>query len=274
MPKKVVYSVVLVSFLLFHPPVFADTIIVINELLPMPSSGNDWVELYNPSQNDIDVSGWILDDEGTSSDMLKIPDNTIIAKQSFKLFHVSNRLNKNGDTIYLKNGASEIDKYQYTTSDTDVTFGRYPDGSDNWNTCSPTPESTNSNCEVIVDPNPTPTPQSTTSQTTSSTSGKSKSPSPSTKVSPSPTSQTQNSKTASVLGSSRTQESTKSPVTEINSSASPTPSAESKAEESSNRIKIAGAVAGSGAIIMGLSAGLYFWFRRKSVSEKEESGNN
>ncbi len=266
MPKKVVYQVVLVFFLLFHPPVFADTTIVINELLPTPSSGNDWVELYNPSQNDIDISGWILDDEGTSSDMLKIPDNTIIAKQSFKLFYVSNRLNKSGDTIYLKNGASEIDKYQYNSTDTDVSFGRYPDAGSNWNTCSPTPESANSNCDIIADPTPSSTPQTSPSQTTSSTSSKSKSPSLSPKNSPSPVS---SKKATSVLGSSQSAEITASPAAGISLSVSPTPSAEPK-EESSNKSKIAGAVAGSGAIIMGLSAGLYLWYKRRLTTNNSD----
>ena len=118
-------------------------------------------------------------------------------------------------------------------------------------------------------PEPSPTSQNTTSQSSSSTSSKSKSPSPTPKISPSPTSKTQSSKTTSVLGSSQSQESTKSPVTEISLRASPTPSAEPKAEESSNKIKIAGAVAGSGAIVMGVSVGLYLWYRKRLVTRSE-----
>lgn len=125
-----------------------------------------------------------------------------------------------------------------------------------------------------VFPDPTPTPQSSTSQSSSSTSksNQSKSSSPSPKITSSPTAKSSTPKTGSVLGSSQSDESTKSSNIELSSSASPTPPLESKIEQSSNKIKIAGAVAGSGAIIMGLSAGLYFYLKRKSADEKEKDG--
>ena len=119
-------------------------------------------------------------------------------------------------------------------------------------------------------PNPTPTSQSTTAKSTSSTSSKSKSPGSSPKNSPSPAS---SKKTTSVLGSSQSAEITASQAAGISLSVSPTPSAEPKADKSSNKIKIAGAVAGSGAIVMGLSAGLYLWYRRslRSAQSKDDA---
>ena len=108
------------------------------------------------------------------------------------------------------------------------------------------------------------------SQSSTSTSSKSKSPSPSPKSSPTSTS---SKKTTSVLGSSQSAEITASSASGISLSVSPTPSAEPKADKSSKKIKIAGAVAGSGAIVMGLSAGLYLWYKRKLTSGNKDKGS-
>ena len=117
---------------------------------------------------------------------------------------------------------------------------------------------------------PTPTPQSSTTQSTSSTSGKSKSPSPTPKNSPPPVS---SKKASSVLGSSQSAEIIASSAAGISLSVSPIPSTEPQVDKSSNKIKIAGAVAGSGAIVMGLSAGLYLWYKRKLTSGNKDKGS-
>ena len=54
---------------------------------------------------------------------------------------------------------------------------------------------------------------------------------------------------------------------------SPTPIAEVKDKQSSNKIKIAGAVAGSGAIIMGVSVGLYLWYKRRITKNNSDKGS-
>ena len=119
---------------------------------------------------------------------------------------------------------------------------------------------------VFPEPSPSPTISSSTSTKTFS-----KSPSPSPKSSPSPTS---SKKTNSVLGSSQSAEITRSPGAGISLSVSPTPSAEPKVNKSSNKIKIAGAVAGSGAIVMGVSVGLYLWYKRSFSTNKRRITKN
>ena len=37
--------------------------ILINEVMPAPASGPEWVELYNPSAAAIAVGGWRIDDD-------------------------------------------------------------------------------------------------------------------------------------------------------------------------------------------------------------------
>ena len=155
--KFLIDVTVSLTILLFFPKVaFAQ--VVINELLPNPIDGPDWVELYNTTDEDVSLNGWILDDEGTTTNMVEIKEASISAK-GFLVFAVGSRLNKNSDTIYLKNNEGlTIDKYSYTEDPgSGVSFGRMPDGGD-WGICfSPTKMGAN-NCFF---PSPTPIPSPT-----------------------------------------------------------------------------------------------------------------
>jgi hypothetical protein len=88
--------------------------VVINEFVANPSSGKDWVELYNPTGSDISLDGWALND---STSQMKSLSGMINASE-YRVFEVSARLNKNGDTITLLDGTTVVDE---------VTYGSQPD---------------------------------------------------------------------------------------------------------------------------------------------------
>ncbi len=137
--------------------------VVINELIPNPNQGSDWVELYNSSNQGIDLDGWVLDDEGTKTNMVKIKEATISA-YGFWVFEVGSRLNKSSDTVYLINHQGAIvDEYHYSANPGDgVSLGRNPDGG-TWGVChQPTPESEN-DC-FFSPPNGEPPPSSEPTQ--------------------------------------------------------------------------------------------------------------
>lgn len=147
--------------------------VVINELLPNPADGPDWIELYNTTNQDVDLGEWILDDEGTATNMVDIKEATISA-QGFLVFAVGNRLNKSSDTIYLKDKQElTVDEYRYIEDPgSDISFGRMPDGGE-WGLCqAPTKGGSNS----CILPTPTPIPTSTPQPT--SASGPSDTPTP------------------------------------------------------------------------------------------------
>ncbi|MBK8562718.1 MAG: CotH kinase family protein [Saprospiraceae bacterium] len=50
--------------------------IVINEINYHSPDGGDWVELFNPNDHDVDISGWVLVDEGGG--YFNLPDNTVL----------------------------------------------------------------------------------------------------------------------------------------------------------------------------------------------------
>ena len=281
MPKVVVLLGFFVVSTIFVPSVYADANLVINEFLANQSSDQDeWVEFYNPDY--LDLTGYWIDDDidfvsdsGNSSKKQLTASNLNVSNPTLPYATLSSSMfndtcGSSCDYVALFSpDGSIVDQFQYTSEMIEQegkTIGRSPDGSDAFTVLS---SQTKGSQNSIPQPSPTPTPQSTTSQSSSPTSGKSKSLSPTPKNSSSPAS---SKKTTSVLGSSKSAEITRSPVSEISLSVSPTPSAEPKAEQSSNKLKIAGTVAGSGAIVMGLSAGLYLWYRRritKNNSDKE-----
>ena len=114
--------------------------ILINEFLPDPNTlyTEEWIELYNPLDVDVDISGYILDDITTGGTAAyTIPSGTVISAFGFIVFYQSTTslaLNNGGDTVnYIyPDGVTVLDSYTYTTSSDDVSYGRETDGSSIW----------------------------------------------------------------------------------------------------------------------------------------------
>jgi len=110
--------------------------VVINEFLPNPI-GNDtdeeWVELYNRSNNPVDIGGCFIDDQiGTGEAPLMIAYGTTITAHGFYTIDLpgSGYLNNTNDTINLlwSNGETVIDSYSYSTTEEGGSYYRLPDG--------------------------------------------------------------------------------------------------------------------------------------------------
>lgn len=110
--------------------------IFLNEFMPMPSLGDDWVEIYNSSSVSADLSGWQLVDN--TSVMFTFPPGDTISGGGYRVVEVNNRLNNGGDKIFLYDNESNlIDSVSYNGSDVeeDVSIGRNPDGVGEWQSC-------------------------------------------------------------------------------------------------------------------------------------------
>ncbi len=134
--------------------------IVINEFLPNPIGGDEWIELYNRGVDLIDLTDWYLTDADPSH-ILDITANTVssdlstsdlwIAPGEFMVVYQNGDsdflLDDDVDQLNLYDNASIpnlIDQYSYDTSLGDVilenkSIARYPDGSDSWFDPIPTP---------------------------------------------------------------------------------------------------------------------------------------
>lgn len=120
----------------------SEDLIVLNEFLPDPyiTYTVEWIELYNPSPDDVDLSDYILDDIiGGGTSPYIIPSGTTILAGGFLIFNQTTTgiaLNNAGDTLNLikPDGVTVQDSYTYTSSqvDNDESIGRVTDGGLTW----------------------------------------------------------------------------------------------------------------------------------------------
>lgn len=159
---------IILSLLFFPSSVFAS--VVINEFEVEPSS-SQWVELYNTSASLVDISGWIIDDNGSLSTKFTIPQNTLLPSNTCITF-TSGNFNFNtasSDSAQLFSGSTVIDVYSYTKSaGNNMSFGRSPDGTGEWVTMTPSFGSFNISGDPCLPP-ATPIPTSTPINTPTST---------------------------------------------------------------------------------------------------------
>jgi hypothetical protein len=138
---------------------------------PADGKYEDWFELYNPATNAVDLNGYFLSDTTTNTTQWEIPAGTTIPARGYLLvwadgdtgqnnpgradIHASFSLAKGGEAIglFAPDGAV-IDAVGFGAQTTDVSQGRFPDGTASiYFMTNTTPRSAN----VIPAPNTAPT---------------------------------------------------------------------------------------------------------------------
>jgi len=110
---------------------------------------DDWIELYNTTDADVDIAGMYISDDETQPQKFQIPandtQNTVIAPRGHLVLWASNRENNgeqihanfklgnsNGSAVMLTSADGEwSDKLTYSAHGTKETVGVYPDGGRN-----------------------------------------------------------------------------------------------------------------------------------------------
>jgi hypothetical protein len=107
----------------------------------------DWVEIYNPSNQEVDIAGYYVTDDYTLPTKYQIPtgnSSSIIAPGGYKIIwaddstqnlHTNFKLSgSNGERFALvaSDGVTFIDSISFGPQTTDVSYGRTSDGSDSW----------------------------------------------------------------------------------------------------------------------------------------------
>ena len=121
------------------------TNIVINEVEsnpPGPDSGNEWVEIYNPLNRDVELNGWTITNGKGGGRHMPLPDMTLSAGERYVHFFPTRTL-VNGDSMTLPRGDSVLlwdhegalvdsTPWLVDTYDDDRTWQREYDGADRW----------------------------------------------------------------------------------------------------------------------------------------------
>lgn len=151
--------------------------IVINEFeLNPPGNDNylsveEWVELYNPTSTDIDISGWTLSTTHGKTVTVYIPQGTVIKAHGYYVYSRGSQwLDNDDESIILRDSnGNEIDRtpVKSDNENDDRTWARYPNGKDtnsdsDWRFQLSTRGSSNGG-----ESNPPPQPQPPTSSSTS-----------------------------------------------------------------------------------------------------------
>ncbi len=145
--------------------------IVINEFMALnngsvldeASNSNDWIELYNPTSEAIDLAGLYLSDRPKNPTKWMFPtdapDLTLLPPGGYVVIwasgqtstdselHANFKLDGDGEAIVLTaaDGWTVLDQIVFGQQSEDISFGRAPDGSENWRYMqTPTPGQTNS----------------------------------------------------------------------------------------------------------------------------------
>ncbi|MFC2134453.1 CotH kinase family protein [Bacteroidota bacterium] len=148
--------------------------VVINEFLAQNDTYNtddsdeynDWLELYNPTSEDIFLSGMYLTDTPANLTKWQFPFGGVAIPANGYLLvwcdndldqagiHTNFKLSADGEFIALIDidGATIIDSLTFGAQTGNISYGRYPDASDNWNFFdTPTPGGSNSITKIESD---------------------------------------------------------------------------------------------------------------------------
>jgi hypothetical protein len=129
--------------------------VVINELLPHSENPAvpQFIELYNHGSTSNDISGCILTDDPTTNKFV-IPPGTVLGPAGFVSFtqpQFGFTLNGAGETLYLisADGTRILDAVQFGAQADGVSYGRWPDGANDFYALTTRTPGTNNSAIVI-----------------------------------------------------------------------------------------------------------------------------
>jgi hypothetical protein len=139
-------------------PEIPDSKVVINELLPINQNTgsdqngefDDWIELYNQSEEDVDLSGYFLTDSKKMPDKWKFPEGTTISGLGYLIvwadgdtlqagLHTNYKLSSDGEKVLLLTPDFNIvDETEFPSTVLPQSWARIPNGTGDFQWSVPT----------------------------------------------------------------------------------------------------------------------------------------
>jgi hypothetical protein len=144
-------------------PVAQESSVVINELMAFNTTSltdpqgenDDWIELHNISDKEIDLSGMYLSDSKNNLRKWAFPENTVIPSRGYLIvwadengkaesgLHASFKLSKSGEIVILidtdERGNAMLDMVEFGQQEEDSAIGRIPNGTGEFRSLAMTP---------------------------------------------------------------------------------------------------------------------------------------
>ncbi len=145
-------------------PVVINELMADNDNVVMDPQGDndDWVELFNRTDSPVDLTGMYLSDKEDNPTKWQFPDGTVIAANGYLIvwcdedhddetategLHANFKLSKSGETVLLvdsdANGNTVLDTVVFGEQETDVSYGRIPNGTGDFQVVAATPGAEN-----------------------------------------------------------------------------------------------------------------------------------
>ncbi|RKU31342.1 hypothetical protein C6497_02290 [Candidatus Poribacteria bacterium] len=145
-------------------PVVINELMADNDNIVADPQGDydDWLELYNPSDSAIMLTGLYLSDKEDNPTKWQFPDNTEIGANGYLIvwldedhdneeategLHANFRLSKSGELVLFVDNDTEgnevLDRVEFGAQETDTAYGRLPDGTGDFQIVKPTPGAPN-----------------------------------------------------------------------------------------------------------------------------------
>lgn len=143
-----------------RPPLYINELLTLNRdgLKDKAGDEDDWLELYNDGDADLDIGGMYLSDALRWPSWWQIPAGVVVPAHGYAIIwadaepdegplHAGFALSGEGERVTLYDsharGFGLVDAVYFGPQKGDVSYGRYPDGGETWGAMPPTPGKAN-----------------------------------------------------------------------------------------------------------------------------------